>query len=158
MKNITVEVVSQSLARSAQGKITGSIWLSMAGREFPAIGWNDFVVIILNWWLEALLALLVRKTDLGTFQFMDGPYRVVIRFLDAERALLEFFDDHEGNGLVAASTVIKADLLAEVIGAAKQVSDLLAEHNWVDAEVDKLRSNLASLAAVMQPDAPNAEI
>jgi len=40
--------------------------------SFPEKNWNDFILKILHWWLEALKNLAKdKKTE---FHFMDGPF------------------------------------------------------------------------------------
>jgi hypothetical protein len=62
---------------------TGNIWLDVGGCKFPAEGWNDFVVVVLGWWANALLRLLRSDSANETVNFMDGPYTVEVSMTSA---------------------------------------------------------------------------
>lgn len=57
------------------GPALAGISLVTQGSEFPLAGWSDFVLVVMSWWLAAILRLL---TNGGTerVHFMDGPYAV----------------------------------------------------------------------------------
>ncbi|HEU4886919.1 MAG TPA: hypothetical protein VFV49_03460 [Thermoanaerobaculia bacterium] len=60
--------------RTQSGSITGVIFASSDGFDFPEKGWRDFVPIVLGWWLEAVN--LLTSDGRCTLNFMDGPYEI----------------------------------------------------------------------------------
>ena len=78
MTNTSIIVDADSLSFRPRGSATGNIWLVIGGCEFPALQWNDFVVVILGWWVESLLRLLRNSSTKETVNFMDGPYVVEV--------------------------------------------------------------------------------
>ncbi len=58
------------------GPSTGEIWLELGEVAFPAPGWNDFVVVVLDAWVGAVLRLARKQSSLEKIHFMDGPYEV----------------------------------------------------------------------------------
>lgn len=59
--------------------LTSPIWVEIDGTPFPGEGWVDFSHTLLCRWTDALRSY-SGKTSAGLcFDFMDGPYRIVIR-------------------------------------------------------------------------------
>lgn len=58
----------------SSGMITGPICFKIEDKYFPESNWNDFIVVILGWWINNFTNAI--KYDLGKFEFcfMDGPY------------------------------------------------------------------------------------
>ena len=55
-------------------KVTGSISIQADDIFFPEQDWNDFVIIILGWWIKGAYSLLSGDLNTCTNSFMDGPY------------------------------------------------------------------------------------
>lgn len=64
------------LSSSGRGTIHGPIWCEHGAAAFPGLAWNDFPVVVLGWWLEAVGILLDGRSRSATVHFMDGPYKV----------------------------------------------------------------------------------
>lgn len=89
-QSIEIKVNEESLAigSNISKSITGEIYFDIGGKIFPELRWNDFVVIILTWWIQSLSKLMI--SDIGTtceFQFMDGPF--VVRGMKAEDNIVD---------------------------------------------------------------------
>lgn len=70
-----------SLRQSSAGQITGGIHWALDSGPFPDSEWDDFVVVVLTWWSEAVLRL--RRGDRSvTLDFMDGPPSIELRSSD----------------------------------------------------------------------------
>ncbi len=54
--------------------ITGSLRVGLDGTWFPTPTWDDFVVVVLGWWCEAL----GEASSRTTLSFMDGPHQLLI--------------------------------------------------------------------------------
>jgi len=48
------------------------------GVRFPATDWNDFVVVVLGWWIAQVLPLRCGFEGEAELRFMDGPFRIRI--------------------------------------------------------------------------------
>lgn len=59
-------------------KITGIIFLQLGERAFPEERWNDFVAVILSWWLAAI------KNHKNEFFFMDGSFSFKVKGAELE--------------------------------------------------------------------------
>jgi ParB-like nuclease domain len=64
-------VVDPDSLELSRGSITGKIHISNATCTFPEPEWNDFVVVVLGWWLEAAAEVSGRQGTEGLLRFMD---------------------------------------------------------------------------------------
>jgi hypothetical protein len=71
-------IIDQGSLELAQGAITGKIHVSNTKNAFPEPEWNDFVVVILGWWLDAAAQIFDGRKRDGLFQFMDGPFSIAV--------------------------------------------------------------------------------
>jgi len=62
---------SGAITRSGGGSISSSVYFKMGDRYFPGKGWNDFVVIILGWWIKSIMD--ISKSSDGTAGFLLHP-------------------------------------------------------------------------------------
>jgi hypothetical protein len=58
------------------------MWLSLNGRDFPAERWNDFAVVIVAAFANALAQLASGSITHRTVFFMDGPFQVDLTLVD----------------------------------------------------------------------------
>ena len=100
-------VDAETLVWRAHGPATGAIFLRAAPHAFPAEGWDDFVVVILDAWLEALLGLLSSTT--GAVQevwFMEGPYAVRLQRTSASDMDLACVERDQDIVLTASAPIL----------------------------------------------------
>ena len=57
---------------------TGLLFLQADHDFFPANRWNDFVVVVLNWWIANAISLDETVIEVDN-RFMDGPYSYRVR-------------------------------------------------------------------------------
>jgi hypothetical protein len=69
----SIEIDLSTLERSESGTITGVIHLHLGSQAFPETSWNDFPVVIVGWWLDALHRLRDGSANHAECRFMDGP-------------------------------------------------------------------------------------
>lgn len=116
-----IKLEPNTILRSKSGKITGEIYLNFEERYFPEVGWNDFPVIILNWWSEVF-----SHEKSGRYSFMDGPFYFIISKASNTHYLETFYDDRP-----IFSTLIDIDIfkksLINVIGALLSV---IEKNDW----------------------------
>lgn len=75
-------VDASSLSVNSSGVATGNIELVLGEVSFPAPGWNDFIVVILEAWVSALVRLIRKTSTAERVHFMEGPYAVDMSRLD----------------------------------------------------------------------------
>jgi hypothetical protein len=110
---------------------------------FPVRHWNDFVVVILEAWVEAIVRIVRAGSQRERVHFMEGPYAVEItspscgalRFRAVER------DGHE-KACVDAQTLPFADNLLAV---SEQILSACRDRNCWSADADNLTAGLPAL-------------
>lgn len=85
------------------GTITGVIFIEIDNKYFPEENWNDFPVIILNWWLEKAITNIE-----GEYRFMDGPFRFNIYYEKGEYYITCFYNGKQViNGKINSDKFLK---------------------------------------------------
>jgi hypothetical protein len=76
MTETRIVVDPKTIRPGGVGPATGNVWLALGQIAFPIKDWNDFVVVILEAWVSALVRLLRGVSEHERVHFMDGPYVV----------------------------------------------------------------------------------
>lgn len=130
-----VHIRTESLAQSSSGMITGEIFLEENGTFFPEERWNDFPVVILSWWLEALATVGVGAAV--ECRFMDGPFLFRVSPLPGHMCRVEFLDDQSAQLLVQLQL---PQLQSSVGSAALAVLAACNNNGWRTQDIQHLRS------------------
>jgi hypothetical protein len=131
-----------TLHQSKMGSITGVVYFDFgSGRQFPAAGWNDFVVVVSGWWLAA-----VHDLDRGSVEsvlhFMDGPYWINA-VADGPRVLLRCTGGRAHSEVLHYEVLVEMEELRHKLTAfAMQVSKACTKANIKSADLDGLRTQL----------------
>jgi hypothetical protein len=134
-----VEVGTTTITRSGSGVVTGVVFLDLGSKQFPGPGWNDFVVVVLGWWLEATLQVLRGPSTKATLRFMDGPYRVEIERIGPVECHLRCVDEHGAGSTSAEWTGPFGAIADSLYSAAKAVDRACFESGWKSEDIDRLR-------------------
>lgn len=129
----------------AQGPAIAGLWLATDGAAFPMARWSDLVVVVLGWWVAAILRLLRSNSRRERLQFMDGPYAVEISRASTGRLRMQMFAGPSGGSEVAVG---EADLVSFVGELAAQSRRLLEEcrlREWWSRDAELLASSLDDL-------------
>jgi len=100
--------------RESRDSLTGVVFWTFNGKSFPEDRWNDFVLVLANWWLNSVKIL---RSGKGTrFDFMDGPFRINCKHV---RGLVycEFLDTRR-----------ERQIDGEWVGSLKEISDAILEY------------------------------
>lgn len=132
-----------TLRQSKKGSVTGVVFFDFgAARQFPGSGWNDFVIVILNWWLAALERL-IQGQPKADLRFMDGPYWITA-IAHGPSLLLRCIEDRTDAGPPYDVLVRVEDLKRELMTFARQLSNACAQAHIQSAELNELRKYLAN--------------
>lgn len=101
----------------ANRNATGVIFWDVGGYAFPEIGWNDFVLVLVEWWSAACLRLLRKGARTEELRFMDGPFWVVIEG-GVDDARMRCVDGRRGVRVVREFQVRKEDVCTAILQAA----------------------------------------
>ena len=141
-QEVAVKVDTSTLAMSSSGSITGVVAISVSGNFFPAPNWDDFPVVILNWWLEPLSRILDGRSNLWNCRFMDGPVLMQIMQLEDDLWCV--------TGLHNDSVEFKAKISCRVfiqslLYAAREVLAACINRGWKSRDIDNLASTLREI-------------
>ena len=141
-----VEIDQESIEKSENGSITGSIWLQMDDTAFPEQRWNDFVVVVLGWWTNEAAALIAGTKRRGEFMFMDGPFSVDVSAEDERWKLECNRRRRNGKTLEHHAAVAVSDAAAALVRAADTVLARCEEARWKSPDIEELQRGRAALA------------
>jgi len=121
----------------------GDIALEVRGVVFPAAGWNDFVVVILEAWLTALVRLMRHASDAERVHFMDGPYAVDMTRLATGAIQVRALDRPDCVRSVA--DVMPVALAENAVAAAEGVAAYCRAQGHRSTDFDRLETALVAL-------------
>ena len=144
---IEIIVNKETLAKSSSDAITGNICFKVQNRWFPEPAWNDFVVIALTWWTDALLK--INRVPAGAvyeFAFMDGPYLVRFSKISDDTMCMEFLIRRiNSKELLFDSQCSIEQFNKSLKTCVKMVITTIKSKGWVTLETKELISRVNSL-------------
>ena len=105
----------------SEGKF-GTIFFDIDENKFPDENWNDFVIIILSWWLNATYKLLENHSFSEDFYFMDGSYKIKTGYQEEDKFNMIFIKNNEI--IIQSSIVHIEDFVSDILN---KVNDLIRE-------------------------------
>lgn len=145
MNKVLFSIDIGSLQVSSSGAITANIWLEIGGHEFPMRNWNDFAVVIMGWWANALLRLLKKSSNQELIDFMEGPYVVEIRSASLEKFAFRGLQGINRNLEVAVSEAAVMPFINEFICHAQKLLGVCRDRNLRTDDVETLEVSLSAL-------------
>jgi hypothetical protein len=131
-----------TIHQSKLGSVTGVVYFDFGlDQQFPIAGWNDFVVVLASWWLDALDDIADGRAE-TTLRFMDGPYWITIVPQGSALLLLKCVEDRRNSGLAYETSVKLADLEVELIKFARSVVQACSRKLIESADLDDLKRRL----------------
>lgn len=132
-----------TLHQSKRGSsVTGAVYFDFdPDRQFPSVGWNDFVVVLANWWMLALDKLVEGQPEVD-FLFMDGPYRITA-ISQGAGLLLRCTGDRRDARLPYEVAIQTDDLKRELLTFARSVLAACKEAQIESIDLDGLRTYLS---------------
>jgi hypothetical protein len=128
-----------TLHQSRMGSITAVVYFEFEPtRQFPAAGWNDFVVVVAGWWIEALKQVCAGKAE-AKFRFMDGPYWIGAA-PQGRSLLLHCVEDRKDAGLVYEDVIQVDELRRELLTLIQSVSAACRKAGMESRDLDALRT------------------
>ena len=131
-----------SIHQSRLGSVTGVVYYDFGGdQQFPIAGWNDFVVVVANWWLAALEGM-THGTNETRLRFMDGPYWITVVSQGGSAVLLRCVEERT-RASVVNEVIVEVDALSRSLKKlANDVSRACAEAHIESHDLDNLRKYL----------------
>jgi hypothetical protein len=139
---MTIKFEPASIHQSKSGAISGVIYFDFgSGKQFPVSGWNDFVVVLANWWMSSL-AEIAHGVDQTQFRFMDGPYWITALLQGDSSVLLRCTEDRAGAGIVHESIVEIDDLSSSIMQFARDVVGACSDAKIQSNDLSELQKQI----------------
>lgn len=144
IKSIVISINKDSITIDSRGVITGEIYIKIGEYCFPDPKWNDFIVVILGWWVQTLKKVqLCQIGESNEFLFMDGPYKVQVLKIESNVLELKFLRRNIKN----SETIFEAkcssdDLITSIINASKDVLHVINNNSWDTKEIKELERSI----------------
>ena len=144
LKNIEIIVDTESLSMYEKSKnIIGEIYIKLEDIYFPQFKWTDFVIVILGWWLEAILKISTSRKNMSSkLMFMDGP--VYMRAIKVNEDIIEI-ELIERDVVQSRLECSINQLMNSLLMAAKKVISEIENRNWASRDIDSLKSILSQV-------------
>jgi hypothetical protein len=102
------------------GTTTNTFYLDINGHPFPDKQWTDFSVIVLNWWISAVIKCYQSYAADFKLLFMDGPYYIEC----AKRGLnihMDCIEDRKNIVSIVKCDVSIDSIIYELIEASSEI-------------------------------------
>ena len=147
MSEVAIRIAVESLELSRSKALTGEICFEVGEVYFPDQRWNDFVVVILNWWIKAVSRIKNSKNGVSEeLLFMDGPY--LVRACKTNQCLMhmEFIKRALDGEEVFLSVDCDINKFTEsLVESAKRLLKEIENRKWEVRELEKLRVGVDSI-------------
>lgn len=137
MQEIQVEFVDESANFNGHGLVTGVIFFDLGTFQFPEREWNDAVVVIVGWWLAALVDFVTGISADIELRFMEGPYLLSIRRVEGDECQIQCFE----RGVVREKFQCRGsalDLLRSTLRVATRVQRVCSQNGWQSVDIEAL--------------------
>jgi hypothetical protein len=116
---VTIRVDATSLVFSeGRPPATGLLAVTLGSVAFPDPDWDDFVLVVLEWWVQKTRSLVDGQASSANFDFMDDPVMLSAVLSNSGymklSAVRRYIDSHE---VVVTATVSLSDWVAELLTA-----------------------------------------
>lgn len=140
---ITVDEASLRFSRN----VTGTVFFEFGAFQFPERNWNDFVVVILGWWLDATTKLMAAGEGETELYFMDGPYSLRISIVGDSFIVRRGRDEVVTEGEPFELEVDALTFLQAIRDASTSVLTACASRAWATADIEALRLKVSRSGA-----------
>lgn len=138
-----ITVDASKLQQGSRGKITGQLHATIDGEPFPEAQWNDFPVVVLTWWLDAISQLLKEEVRSADLRFMDGPF--LLRVSHQRRGLFRV-EAIRGAKILRTTDVIARAFANSIINAGLSVRQACADQGWSSDDLTALGEQLSCVS------------
>jgi hypothetical protein len=129
--------------RFNSGRVKCVIYCQFGTTFFPDDLWDDFAVIILEWWTQAALRLLIQSSDYEELLFMDGSFQMDAQLKEAGKCEITYFNRYEKERPVFTASI--DNLVSEVIKASEKVINKCKLEKWDSDDLTSLISSCNNL-------------
>lgn len=138
MQETRVEFVEESIDITGRGLVTGIVFFDFGTFQFPEREWNDAIVVIVGWWLAALVDFVAGNAAETELRFMEGPFWVSIRRESDDECQIRCMEGPSARGRFE-SRGSSLSLLRSTLGVATRVQRVCHQRGWRSADIDALQ-------------------
>lgn len=128
---------TNTLAESKYKRILGQIFITVGDFKFPSSNWNDFVVIIMAWWLNELSLLISGKISSCKCSFMEGPYSFEISLLTKNTWEIKCMNNES---CILKEQVEVLEVIDAFMTSSFNIIKLCQDNEWKSKDVSLLES------------------
>lgn len=147
MSAVRIRLDETSIRMRIDGPATAAICFEFPAREFPAPGWNDCAVVILGWWVAALLRLTRNESAYEVLHFMEGPYCVEVTQTSPGQLHFRAMEGPVRASEVAVSDERAVTFIQGLLLASRSLLDVCRASGWWSPDAQALDETSRTLAA-----------
>jgi hypothetical protein len=127
------------LSKGKHPNIHGTIFFEINDFKFPDAQWDDFVVVILGWWIKSLYEAHQSGESQTKLSFMDGPLEVSVK-LGNNISQLKFVRRRgETNEVIGKATIDYDELMSKLIDIAQKIIAKAEQNKWETTDLETLK-------------------
>lgn len=114
---------------------------------FPEEGWNDFPVVVLRWWIEAVRRILDGGSESEELDFMDGPFVLVVDRSGERDLLVRCRVDQGGRRIEHQALVSAAKIQEQLLLVGEELAQACEGRGWLGNDLATLQAALREMRA-----------
>jgi hypothetical protein len=127
------------LTRTGYGSICGQVWCESGTLAFPGPHWNDFPIVVVSWWLEAVVSLVDGRKRNADVSFMDGPYMVHVFAKHRESWQAEWVERRAaGNNVIHQFDFTPDPFIRSLMACSDDLLQECSAKGWESTDVDSV--------------------
>lgn len=147
MDKVVLHIEPESFQKLESQSIIGIIYFDFGRYQFPEEKWNDFIVVILSWWLSALREIVFGNGKQQELRFMDGPFYLSINRVDKFFCRIECLGQEIEENAEFSGEYMLAEVVDTVLNAARLVANTCSKKGWTTSDVYDLKATIKELEA-----------
>lgn len=136
-----------SLNLGSSGGITAGIWFVFDGHAFPEERWSDFAVVILAWWVDAVVRM-AQGSSAEVLDFMDGPYALECSSEPPALIVAAVIAGREKSRRAFSVSVGRVEFFRAIVSMAEELLQACDERGWGGPDLQTLEASIAQLRRV----------
>jgi len=147
-QKISLILETKTIEKSSNGKIFGNIYLSNEHIYFPEKDWNDFIVIILSWWVTSLIKLQSNQSIEEVFNFMDGSFAFSIKMKGSKLCYITCYDTATEEIIEIIENYSFKDINKNIFEVACTLEEYCIKNNWINEDIKELKNSISKYKSI----------
>jgi hypothetical protein len=143
MQELQVELIEESISFAGRGLITGILFFDFGVFQFPEREWNDAVVVIVDWWLTALIRLVTGRTEEAELRFMEGPIWLSVRRESGDECQIQCIEGLRAQ-VQFQCQISAVKLLRSTLRIATRLQRACYQNGWQSVDIEALEDKVSA--------------